>query len=119
MPAFQFVTKAMVPDRLWLAPDQERAFLERSAEFHQVPPEQLERVVAVELPDTFVAWEYSAAHVVASASRGDLAPAMLTPEDMWRDRPQQLAQISLCLMNGEPPAVAFMCFAVKKLTEGS
>ena len=119
MAAFQFVTKDMIPREWGLSPQQEKVFLQESAAIHKEPPDGLERMVAVELPDTFTAWAYQEAYVEAAKVRADLVPPVITSEDQWRDRPDELAKVVTCLWDREPPAVAFVAFAVKKQREGS
>ena len=118
MPPFQFVTKGMIPADHDLTPQQEQAFLRASSAVHGLPPDGLERMIAVELPDTFTAWDYQAAYVEAAKLRDDLVPPAITSQEQWLDRPDQLARVVARLWAREPPAVAFITFAVKKLAEG-
>ena len=62
---------------------------------------------------------YHAAYIEAAKTRDDLVPPAITAEDMWRDRPDQLARVVMCLWAREPPAVAFISFAIKKQVGGS
>ena len=118
MQPFRFVTSSMVPMCHDLTPQQEEAFLRASSEAHGVPPGSLQRMIAVELPDTHAAWEYQAAYVEAAKIRNDLVPPAITSREQWDDRPEELARVVACLWTREAPSVAFISFAVKRHETG-
>ena len=118
MPPFRFVTSSMIPVSHDMTPQQEEAFLRASSEAHGVPPESLQRMVAVELPDTYAAWEYQAAYAEAAKARDDLVPPAITSREQWDGRLEELARVVACLWAREAPSVSFISFAVRKHETG-
>ena len=114
MAAFKFVTKDMIPGEWRLTPEQEREWLVDAAVSLNETADNLERIVAVELPDTFMAWAYQEAYVEAVKERSDLVAPVISSEEQWRDRADDLAKVVRCLWAREPPVVVFCAFAVKK-----
>ena len=115
MATFKFATKDMIPGEWHLTPEQERQWLAHAAAgLTNETADTLQRMVAIELPDTFTAWAYQEAYVEAAKERDDLVAPVITSQEQWRDRVDELANVVRCLWEGEPPAVVFCALAVPK-----
>ena len=114
MAIVKFVTKDMVPKEWHLGPEQEKEWLAHAAVGLAGATDSLQRMVAVELPDTFAAWAYQEAYARAAVERDDLVTPVITSREQWHGRTSELAKVVRCLWEGEPPAVVFCAIAVPK-----
>ena len=111
----QFVTKDMIPREWLMTPDQEREWLTHVApRLDGVDPDSLQRMVAVELPDVGLSWEYQRAYLEAAKQRDDLLAPMISSQEQWQGREHQALEVVRCLWQGTAPAVAFIAIAVLK-----
>ena len=109
------VTMDMIPDVWHFNEEQERDWLEHVAK--DMPGETattLQRMLAIELPDIKGAWTYLKRFEMASKTRKNLVPLVITARDQWKKRQDEMAKIVKCLVEGTPPVVAICAMAVPK-----
>ena len=110
-----FVTKDMVPREWLMTPSQEREWLIYVApRLPGVDAEALQRMVAVELLDVGLSWEYQKAYLEAAKRRDDLLAPVITSQEQWQGREDKVVEIVKCLWEGTAAAVVFMALAVLK-----
>ena len=115
MATFQFVTASMVHAALNITSEQEKEWLIHAAGgLAGAKADTLQRIVAVELPDTHTAWAYQRAYVEAAKERDDLVAPIITSQEQWRDRVDELTRVVRCLWEGVPPAVVFCAIGAHK-----
>ena len=106
------VTMDMIPDVWHFNEEQERDWLEHVAKDMQgETATTLQRMLAIELPDIKGAWTYLERFRMASETRKNLVPPVITARDQWEGRQDELAKIVKCLVEGTPPVVAICAIA--------
>ena len=115
MATFRFVTTSMVPAALNLTSEQENEWLIHAAGgLAGAKADTLQRIVAVELPDTHTAWAYLRAYQLAAKERDDLVVPIISSREQWDHRRDELARVVGCLKQRVPPVVVFCAIAPDK-----
>ena len=112
---YKFVTKDMIPKEWRFTEEQEKDWLRHVAtEMPGETAETLQRMVAIELPDTHMAWAYQQAYMTASEQREDLVTPVITSREQWENRSEELTKVVKCLTEGTPPVVTLCAMVVRK-----